>query len=108
MKIQAGKGGTLERRRWGASVEGGRGGWLQSLGEEGEGEKGGAAANKGEGRRGRLQKPRGKGGRLGLRGGLVGSSPPDRDPRPNSLSRLLPTQRTSLTRNPTVLLIFTS
>jgi hypothetical protein len=48
---------------------------------------------------------RGIGGRLGLRGELVGSPPPDRDPRPNSLSRLLLTPAHKSNKNSTVLLV---
>jgi hypothetical protein len=63
----------------------------------------GGAANKGRGEGGGCNK-RGIGG-LGLRGGLVGSPPPNRDPRPNSLSRLLPTPAHKSNKNSTILLV---
>jgi hypothetical protein len=72
--------------------------WLQTLGRRGreggkQGRGKGAAATK-KGIRGE--------GRLGLREGTSG---PDRDPRPNSLSRLLPTLAHKSHKNSTVLLV---
>jgi hypothetical protein len=55
---------------------------------------------------GRLQ-PKGNRGAARVKGGgeLVGSPPPDRDPRPNSLSRLLPTPAHKSNKHSTVLLV---
>ena len=75
----SGEGYTLERRRWGAArVEGW---WLQSLGEEGDGERGCDGQQRERGGGGGC-KTKGGRGRLGLRGELVGSPPPDRETRP--------------------------
>jgi hypothetical protein len=61
-----------------------RGGGCNLLGKK-ERERGGAVANKGRGEEGAAANQRGKGGgaaRVKGGGGLVGSPPPDRDPRP--------------------------
>ena len=81
---------------------------LQSLGEEGEKGRGGRGRRptKGEGRRGGRLQPKGNRGAARVKGGgLVGSPSPDRDPRPNSLSRLLPTPAHKSNKNSTVLLV---
>jgi hypothetical protein len=57
------------------------------------------------GGRGRLQ-PKGNRGAARVKGGeLVGSPPPDRDPRPNLFSRLFPTPAHKSNKNSTVLLV---
>jgi hypothetical protein len=64
----------------------------------GEGERGGGQARKRGGAAAANKRGLG-GGRLGLREGISG---PDRDPRPNSLSRLLPTPAHKSHKNSTV------
>jgi hypothetical protein len=73
--------------------------WLQSLGRRGG--EGAAKQGRGEGGGCKQKGIRGE-GRLGLREVI---SWPDRDPRPNSLSRLLPTPAHKSHKNSTILLV---
>jgi hypothetical protein len=67
---------------------------LQLLGGEGEGERGGVAATKGNRGGGRLQPKGNRGGAARVKGGeLMGSPPPDRDPRPKLTLTSVPDPR---------------
>jgi hypothetical protein len=74
--------------------------WLQTLGRRGR-EGGRPSKEEGRGAAATKKGIRGE-GRLGLREGTSG---PDRDPRPNLLSLLLPTPAHKSHKNSTILLV---